>query len=166
MSDELRAAGDALADEIDRLRARVAELEAAEPRPLPATIRGCANAVVDAWADWSGDPDDVERLSEAINILHLELAAGSVSPDDAHTRVTTKSWHEIRLRFTDNRGKTWDKRVRSDQDCGNDPERWRRRVAHGAALARDLRETDPDAYLATRTVSTTTRTSAWKAEQA
>lgn len=50
--------------------------DTAAPRELSDTIRGCANAVVGAWADWDGDQDRTEHLAEAINILRLELAAG------------------------------------------------------------------------------------------
>ena len=62
----------ALAEPTDVLRAALAR--DVHPKPLPSVVRGCANAVVDAWADWSGDADEVEHLAEAIEVLRLELA--------------------------------------------------------------------------------------------
>ena len=83
--------------------------------PAADPVNGCANAVVDAWADWDGDPcsdgmaaigDAVEHLRRALSTREIADSFEAVPADDTAVRVPRvhlRSWAEF-LRELVNQG--------------------------------------------------------------
>lgn len=159
-------------DEIDALRARVAELEAAgsvSPRPplrggtpwqilAPEGPSARRDGYAVVTADWSEDADRAEYyVAEQMTreVAEMLVRAGSVSPNDAHTSTAR---HTEWLTFGTEDGDEGVETFETEADAQRAADRWLRRGMTDVYVERH------DVHVERRTVSTTTRTTAWKAE--